>query len=60
MHWTGHEDRCERDLNNRFGDDAHAMEELVAELGAAFLCAELEISAQPREDHAGSSTGWKS
>jgi antirestriction protein ArdC len=57
-HWTGREDRCERDLNNRFGDDAYAMEELVAELGAAFLCAELEISPQPREDHAGYIQHW--
>jgi antirestriction protein ArdC len=57
-HWTGRKDRCKRDLNNRFGDDAYAMEELVAELGAAFLCAELEISAQPREDHAGYIQHW--
>ena len=57
-HWTGREDRCERDLDNRFGDDAYAMEELVAELGAAFLCAELEISLQPREDHAGYIQHW--
>jgi antirestriction protein ArdC len=28
------------------------MEELVAELGAAFLCAELGISVEPRSDHA--------
>jgi antirestriction protein ArdC len=34
------------------------MEELVAELGAAFLCAELEISPQPREDHAGYIQHW--
>jgi antirestriction protein ArdC len=57
-HWSGHEDRCARDLNNRFGDEAYAMEELVAELGAAFLCAELEISPQPREDHAGYIQHW--
>lgn len=35
-HWTGREDRCQRDLKNRFGDNAYAMEELVAELGAGF------------------------
>ncbi|MBP6728813.1 MAG: DNA primase, partial [Microthrixaceae bacterium] len=35
MHWTGHADRLNRDLTGRFGDDAYAAEELVAELGAA-------------------------
>jgi len=57
-HWSGHEGRCGRDLNNRFGDEAYAMEELVAELGAAFLCAELDISPQPRDDHAGYIQHW--
>jgi antirestriction protein ArdC len=57
-HWTGIEGRCNRDLMGRFGDDSCAMEELVAELGAAFLCAELEISPQPREDHAGCIQHW--
>ena len=51
-HWTGHKARCDRDLSGRFGADAYAAEELVAELGAAFLCAELGISQQPRPDHA--------
>jgi len=43
MHWTGHPSRLDRDLTGRFGDEAYAMEELVAELGAAFLCAELGL-----------------
>ena len=51
-HWTGHETRCNRQLGKRFGDDAYAMEELVAELGAAFLCADLRITDEPRADHA--------
>jgi antirestriction protein ArdC len=45
VHWTGHESRCARDFGKRFGDNAYAAEELVAELGAAFLCAELGIDA---------------
>lgn len=57
-HWSGHESRCGRDLSGRFGDDAYAMEELVAELGAAFLCAELAITPQPRDDHAGYIQHW--
>jgi antirestriction protein ArdC len=51
-HWTGHPSRCDRDLRNRFGDAAYAMEELVAEIGSAFFCARLGISSTPREDHA--------
>ena len=41
VHFTSHESRCNRQLGKRFGDDAYAMEELIAELGAAFLCADL-------------------
>lgn len=57
-HWTGHETRCARDLRNRFGSEAYAAEELIAELGAAFLCAELGISPEPRRDHAQYIESW--
>ncbi len=33
-------------------DSIPTIEELVAELGAAFLCADLQITAEPRADHA--------
>lgn len=39
-HWTGAKSRLARDLSGRFGEHAYGLEELVAELGAAFLCAE--------------------
>jgi antirestriction protein ArdC len=42
-HWTGHRSRLARDLMNRFGDDAYAAEELIAEMGSAFLCAQLGV-----------------
>jgi antirestriction protein ArdC len=42
-HWTGHPKRCNRDLSGRFGNDSYAMEELIAELGSAFLCAHCRI-----------------
>jgi len=45
-HWTGHESRCARQFGQRFGDEAYAAEELVAEMGAAFLCAELGIEGK--------------
>jgi antirestriction protein ArdC len=47
-HWTGHKSRLDRDLKNRFGSRAYAAEELVAELGAAFLCAEFSIDGDVR------------
>jgi Zincin-like metallopeptidase len=49
-HWTSPESRCHRQLGQRFGDQAYAIEELVAELGAAFLCADLRITGEPRAD----------
>ena len=58
VHWTGHESRCARPFGKRFGDNAYAVEELVAELGAAFLCADLGISDTPREDHADYLANW--
>ncbi len=57
-HWTGHESRLNRDLNNRFGTDAYAAEELIAELGAAFVCATLGIATTPRPDHASYLAHW--
>lgn len=59
-HWTGHSTRLDRELKNRFGDNAYAMEELIAELGAAFLCADLGISLEVRPDHAAYLQGWLS
>lgn len=59
-HWTVPEHRCNRALGKRFGDAAYAMEELVAELGAAFLCADLGITAAPRLDHAQYLASWLS
>lgn len=45
-HWSGHESRLARKLANRFGSDAYAVEELIAELGAAFLCARHGVTGQ--------------
>ena len=43
VHWTGHQSRCDRQFGKRFGDDAYAFEELVAEIGSAFVCAQTGI-----------------
>ncbi|HEX4486579.1 MAG TPA: zincin-like metallopeptidase domain-containing protein [Terriglobales bacterium] len=58
-HWTGSKTRLDRDFGgHRFGSEGYAVEELVAELGAAFLCADLELSLKPREDHASYIATW--
>jgi len=58
-HWTRHPSRLDRDFGaQRFGDEAYAREELVAELGAAFLCADLGLTLEPRPDHAAYLASW--
>lgn len=58
-HWTKHPRRLDRDFGRkRFGDEGYAMEELVAELGAAFVCADLQLTPQPREEHASYIASW--
>lgn len=51
-HWTGHKSRLDREKGKKFGDDAYAYEELIAEIGAAILCAQTGVTAEPRQDHA--------
>jgi len=58
-HWTKHEKRLARDFGRkRFGDEGYAMEELVAELGAAFVCADLALTPAPRAEHAAYIASW--
>ena len=57
-HWTAAESRMARDLSGRFGSESYAAEELVAELGAAFISADLELSPQLRPDHAAYIQSW--
>ncbi|PPC99400.1 MAG: antirestriction protein [Hyphomicrobium sp.] len=59
VHWTRHPSRLDRDLGRkRWGDAGYAAEELVAELGAAFLCADLELTPEVRDDHASYIASW--
>jgi antirestriction protein ArdC len=55
-HSTGHKSRLDRDLRGRFGEKAYAAEELIAELCAAFLCAEFSLDGLLR--HAGYIQSW--
>jgi antirestriction protein ArdC len=57
-HWTGHASRLGRDLKNRFGSDAYAAEELVAELSAAILGAELGLPVAHLDHHASYIAHW--
>ena len=55
-HWTGHPRRLDRVLGRRHGIEAYAYEELVAEMGAAFLCAHVGIAG--RLEHTSYIDSW--
>lgn len=57
-HWTGHPSRLDRDLKNRFGTEAYAAEELVAELSSAILGAELGLPIAYLDHHASYIASW--
>jgi antirestriction protein ArdC len=59
-HWSGAKSRLNRDMSGRFGSERYAFEELVAELGAAFLAASLGLPTDPRRDHAPYINSWVS
>jgi len=59
VHWTRHPSRLDRSFDQqRYGDAGYAKEELVAELGAAFLCADLGLKLEDRPDHAAYIGSW--
>lgn len=59
IHWTRHATRLDRDFGRkRWGDEGYAQEELVAEMGAAFLAADLGLYLEPRDDHASYVASW--
>lgn len=58
VHWTGHPTRLDRQLSMRFGTRDYAAEELIAELGAAFVLADLGLARHPHPDHARYVRSW--
>jgi len=56
VHWTGHKTRMDRKFSRNKTD--YAIEELVAEMGSAFLMAHLGLEATVREDHASYLAHW--
>lgn len=57
-HWTGHTSRLARSLDGRFGSDAYAMEELIAELAAAMIGSELGLPTEHLDNHASYLASW--
>ena len=58
-HWTGHKSRLDRLQKGVVkGSASYAFEELIAELGAAFLCQKLGITNEPRHDHVNYLASW--
>ena len=57
-HWSGAKHRLDRDLSGRFGSESYAIEELIAELGAAFIAGQLGLPSEPRTDHAPYIASW--
>ena len=58
-HATRHPSRLDRDFGRkRYGDEGYAREELVAELGSAFLCADLGLTPEQQPDHAAYIASW--
>ena len=57
-HWSGAKARLNREFGKRFGDNAYAAEELVAEIASAFLSSELQITQDTRPDHAKYLAHW--
>jgi antirestriction protein ArdC len=58
IHWSGAPHRLNREMGKRFADKAYIADELIAEIGAAVLCAELGITQTVRPDHAQYLAHW--
>ena len=57
-HATGAPHRLDRGLAARFGSEAYAMEEMIAEWASCLACMSLELSSEPRPDHAPYIASW--
>lgn len=58
VHWSGAKRRLDRGFGNGLSKESLAREELVAEIGAAYLCADLGVTNEPRPDHAAYVASW--
>ena len=58
IHSSGSKKRLDRVMGKSFGDKDYAFEELIAELGSAFICGTIGLESKPREDHAQYLASW--
>lgn len=58
VHWSGAKHRLNRDLSGRFGSECYAAEELIAEIGSAFIAGHLGTHLEPRPSHASYISSW--
>jgi len=58
IHWTSHPTRLNRNASGRYGDNEYAYEELVAELGSAYLCSLCGISNMTLDNTTSYIDGW--
>ncbi|WP_082545679.1 MULTISPECIES: ArdC family protein [unclassified Sphingomonas] len=58
VHWTGAPHRLDRTKGKAFGDADYAFEELVAEIGSAFVCARLGVAGEHIDNHAAYVGNW--
>jgi antirestriction protein ArdC len=57
-HWSGRHDRLDRTFGKKFGDKAYCVEELVAEIGSGFICADLGLPSELHDSHASYLASW--
>ena len=60
VHATGHSKRLKRDMSGHFGDFSYSQEELIAEIGAAYLCGMCGIQTTTIDNSAAYIKGWLS
>jgi antirestriction protein ArdC len=58
VHWSGAPKRLNRIKGEKFGDQNYANEELVAELGAAFLCSGFGLPTTEKAAHSAYINNW--
>ncbi len=58
IHWVGHSTRLDRTFGKKFGDKAYCIEELVAEIGSGFICADLGLPSELHDSHASYLASW--
>jgi len=50
IHWCGAKSRLNREMKGKFGSESYAFEELIAELGSAFLMADLGVVGEVQHE----------